>query len=266
MNNTSLEELLQLSFQSGLAEIYTCLPCRITNIPNNLTDLRVDVEPVIKTKYSDSTDERHSQILGVPVVFPSGRTSLISFPLFVGDTVLCVFSQQGLDNFKQGNGTVAMASDFRRLDSRDAIAIPGMVPFGMSLNNPDVRFYPHNPADLVVAHNIATGTEVEIRLKMNGDVVVNTAQNVIMNCANATLNCDTSTVNSTTSTVNTSTAELACTTASVTASTMTFDVGDTVWNGNVSYTGTITLNGIPFASHKHTGVSAGPNVSGGPTA
>lgn len=251
MNRTSLEELLKLSFLSETAEMYTAIPCIITNIPTDLKDLRIDVQPVIDTQYSDGTSEDHSQILGVPVVFPCGRTSMISFPLFVGDTVLCVFSQRSLDNFKSGNGTPSIANDQRRMDSRDAIAIPGIVPFGKSLNNPAVRSWPHSTSDLVVSHNIATGSEVELRMKPNGDLIINTEQNV-------TVNCNTAAVNATQS-------------ISLTAPSMTVDVATTTWNGvitqtgNYTQSGTYTLNSININTHKHTGVTPGSGTSGAPT-
>lgn len=259
MNLTSFEELLKLSFLNEMAGIYTAIPCRITAIPDNLEDLRIDVQPLIDTLYSDGTSEEHSQILGVPVVFPAGRVSMLSFPLFVGDTVLCVFSQQSLDNFKVSNGTPEVASDFRRMDARDAIAIPGLVPFPKSLNKPANRAWPHDTADFVVAHNIMTGTEVEIRMKRNGDLIINTEQNVSVNCNNATVtasqNIDLTAGNS----------------ISLTAATMSVNVGSTSWTGSInqsgdySQTGTYTLDGININLHKHTGVTPGAGTSGGPT-
>ena len=100
--SVSFEQVLKANFDRGMAEVYTALPCRITNIPSNLEDARIDVQPIINTYYDDDTAEEHSQILSVPVVFPSSKSSMISFPLFVGDVVLCVFSQASLDVFKQG--------------------------------------------------------------------------------------------------------------------------------------------------------------------
>lgn len=40
----------------------------------------------------------------------------------------------------------------------------------------------------------------------------------------------------------------------------------TTFNGNVNVTGTLTVGGLPFATHKHAGVSAGTGTSGGPVA
>lgn len=265
MNLTSLEELLKLGFLNEVAEMYTAIPCKITNIPSNLTDLRVDVQPVINTSYSDGTSEEHTQILGVPVVFPSGRTSMLSFPLFVGDIVLCVFSQRSLDNFKIGFGENAQANDLRQFDSRDAIAIPGLTPFGKSLNRQLVRKWPHSTSDFVVAHNIATGTEVELRMHPNGNLVINTSQNVSVNCANAAVTCANATVTASNDITMTAENNIA-----LSAATMSVNVGTTSWNGailqNGDYTqaGVYTLAGINMNIHMHTGVTPGTGTSAGP--
>ena len=259
MNKTSLEELLSLSVAEGLSGVYVAIPCEITAIPENLEDLRVDVKPVIDVLYADGTSEEHSQILGVPVVFPAGRVSMLSFPLFVGDTVLCVFSQQSLDNFKVGNGTSSAPNDMRRMDSRDAIAIPGLVPFAKSLNRPANRVWPHTTADYVIAHNIMSGTEVELRMKRNGDIIINTAQNAFVNCANATI------------TAQQDISLSAGNNISLSAATMSVNIGSTSWTGSIvqtgdyTQTGTYTLDGININLHKHTGVTPGPGVSGGST-
>lgn len=264
MNGVSLEELLKLSFSRESAAMYTAIPCRIINIPDSLEDLRVDVQPLINTLYSDGISEEHSEILGVPVVFPSGRTSMISFPLFVGDTVLCVFSQQSLDNFKSGNGSPTIASDFRRMDARDAIAIPGLTPFGKSLNKPAMRSWPHSTQDVVVSHNIALGTEVEIRLKPDGRLIINTNQGVEVNCATADVVASVST--SVTTPLLTVDADQTTWTGDITLLGNILHTGNYVQTGSYTLTGTATLNGIAFDTHKHTGVQTGIGVSGGPTA
>lgn len=272
MNIPSLEEILGLSFDTQTANMYTAIPCTITNIVNSLEDLRVDVRPTINTLYSDGTSEDHSQLLGIPVIFPAGRTSMLSFPLFVGDTVLCVFSQRSMDNFKGGAGAAQAANDDRRFDSRDAIAIPGLVPFSKSLNKPSVRSWEHDTSDFVIAHNIATGSEVELRMKANGDLIINTNQNVEVNCTDATVNCENAQVTAQ------SNIGMNCATFNLTAtSSMNITCPAATWIGNITHTGmvtqtgdytqtgTYTLNGININLHKHTGVTPGVGTSGGPT-
>lgn len=236
MRDISFQEALTVAVQTGLAGAYTALPCIVIGVHEGLSSQRVDVQPVINKRYKDETVERYPPILAVPVVFPASSTSAFTFPISVGDTVLCVFSQRGLDSFKSGDGSFSTPTDFRKMDKRDAIAIPGLFPFSKAINNPSRRSLNHDTKDAVLSHNIGTGNEVEIRLKSNGDLVINApSKNVTVN-----------------------------------SSSVTFNVPNTSWNGNISlngnYTinGTLTLNGINMNTHRHTGVDTGNGTSGGP--
>jgi hypothetical protein len=253
MIDALLNDYIQTQFQINMAEVYTALPCIVTNVVGGFQDQRVDVQPSINTLYKDGTSDEHTQILGVPVVLPGSANSLVSFPINVGDTVLCVFSQRSMDNFKIGNGQPTVPNDYRKHTDQDAIAIPGLFPFSKSTNRPAIRKYPHSPSqDLVIAHNIASGTEVMIQLKQNGDMIINTEGSVIANCKDATMNA-TSSYTITTPQLN----------INATATTW---AGNITHTGNYTQTGTSTFNGIVFATHKHTGVTPGSGTSGGPTA
>lgn len=252
MREPSLIDVLNTHFNNRSSDMYTALPCIVTNVVGELKNQRVDVQPCINTLYKDGSSEEHPQILGVPVILPGSQTTLISFPLNVGDTVYCIFSQRSMDNFKIGTGQPTVPNDYRSMSQQDAVAIPGLVPFAKSLNNPSVRHWEHSTRDMVVSHNIGTGQEVEIRLKENGDVIINTETNVIVNSKTAQVNASDS--------------------ISLKAPLMTVDVAQTNWKGNISHTGNYTMtgvatfNGIVFNTHKHTGVQAGTGTSAGPVA
>lgn len=253
MMESLLSDFIQTQFQINMAEVYTALPCVVTNVVGSFENQRVDVQPSINTLYKDGTSEEHTQILGVPVVLPGSSTSMVSFPVNVGDTVLCVFSQRSMDNFKLGNGQPTPPNDYRKFSDQDAVAIPGLFSFARSPNRSAIRKYPHNPkTDLVIAHNIASGTEVMIQFKQNGDMIINTEQNVTVNCKVGELNA----------------------TESYTINTPTLNINaqNTTWTGNITHsgnytqTGTSTFNGIVFETHKHLGVTPGSGTSGVPTA
>lgn len=252
MREPSLIDTLNTHFNVRMADINTAIPCVVTNVVSDFTTLRVDVQPAINQLFKDGTSEEHAQILGVPVMMPGSSTTLISFPVNVGDTVMCVFSQRSMDNFKIGSGQPTVPNDYRKMSAQDAVAIPGLYPFGKSLNQPGARKWPHDTKDLVVSHNVGSGTEVEIRFKQNGDVLVNTEFNVIVNAKTAQVEASES--------------------ISLKSPLMTVDVAQTNWTGNITHTGNYTMtgiatfNGIVFNTHKHTGVTPGPGVSGGPTA
>jgi hypothetical protein len=242
----SLQELFVQSFQYQTSKLYTAIPCIVLAVKNSLNESMVDVQPSVSTVYrgnSGMVAEDHPPILSVPVVFPASKTSAFTFPINVGDTVLCIFSQRGIDNFKQGDGSPTMPTDYRKFDKRDAIAIPGLFPFSKSINNSSKRTFSHDTSDAVIAHNIGTGNEVEIRLKASGDMIINT------NNKNVTINTQSATINSTSA---------------------TFNIQNSVWNGNLTFNGNLvqngvyTLDGVNMNAHRHTGVQTGSGTTGTP--
>lgn len=248
-----LSEYLKTEFEYSMAEMWFACPGIISSVSGDLSDMRVNVKPAINELYADGSTEEHLDILSVPLIMPGSGTTLVSFPVNAGDTVMLIFSQRSMDNFKIGNGQPTMPNDARKFQAEDAIAIPGLFTFSKSANRPGIRKYPHNPrTDLCITHNIASGTEVNILFKQSGDMVINTEQDV-------TVNCKTGVVNATESyTLNTPQLNI-----NATATTW---AGNITHTGNYTQTGTSTFNGIVFATHKHTGVTAGAATSGGPTA
>lgn len=248
-----LSEYLKTEFEYSMAEMWFACPGVISSVSGDLSDMRVNVKPAINELYADGTTEEHLDILSVPLIMPGSGTTLVSFPVNAGDTVMLIFSQRSMDNFKIGNGQPTQPNDARKFQAEDAIAIPGLFTFSKSANRPGIRKYPHNPrTDLSITHNIASGTEVNILFKQSGDMVINTEQDV-------TVNCKTGVVNATESyTLNTPQLNI-----NATATTW---AGNITHTGNYTQTGTSTFNGIVFATHKHTGVTPGGGTSGGPTA
>lgn len=248
-----LSEYLKTEFEYSMAEMWFACPGVISSVSGDLSDMRVNVKPAINELYADGTTEEHLDILSVPLIMPGSGTTLVSFPVNAGDTVMLIFSQRSMDNFKIGNGQPTQPNDARKFQAEDAIAIPGLFTFSKSANRPGIRKYPHNPrTDLSITHNIASGTEVNILFKQSGDMVINTEQDVTVNCKNGVINATTSyTINTPQLNIN---------------ATATTWAGNITHTGNYTQTGTSTFNGIVFATHKHTGVTAGGATSGGPTA
>lgn len=233
-----LSSLLHDSFASFANQMFTAIPCVIAEIPENLTDLRIHVKPVVNRKYKDGTSEEMDTMYNVPVLMQGSSTSMVSFPLHIGDNVLCVFSQRSIESFKAGDGLPSTPRDFRKFSQLDAMAIPGLYPFAKSINNPAVRKWEHNTQDLVVSHNIGQALETEIRILNSGGVVINTDQDVITNCKNSVVNCQNSQVNADTGVVN---------------------IPSTTWNGDINHTGvfsntgSLSSNGKVLDTHTHAG-------------
>lgn len=245
---TEVEEAIRAGFLSQMNDIFTALPCVVLSI-SGVANQTVDVQPCLLRKFKDNTTEEYPPILGVPLVYPASSKSSFTFPISVGDTVLCVFSQRGLDTFKAGSGGMVEPSDYRKFSKRDAIAIPGLFPFSKSVNSQSNRSLPHSVNDAVVAHNLGTGNEVEVRLKADGGMLIKSPKTITVECKDAVVTAQVST---------------------------TITSPDTTWTGNIVYTGNITINGnlvqngvytldgVNMNSHVHSGVSSGPSKTSVP--
>jgi hypothetical protein len=249
MIHLDIADVIRTQFKIDMAEVYTAIPCKVVNVHGENEQQRVDVIPAVDTLLKDGTTEPGMQILSVPVIFPGSKTTLISFPINVGDSVYCVFSQSSLDNFKIGNGDPTAANDYRKFSDQDAVALPGLFPFGQSLNRPIIRKFPHaSNKDLCIAHNVASGTEVNIIFKQSGDLIINTNQAVTVNCKNGVVNAEDS--------------------YEINTPLFKVNAGTTNWSGNINHTGNYTMtgtakfNGVVFDTHNHSGVMSGPSNTG----
>lgn len=246
-----MQELINSGNQSQNNNMYTSIPCIVVAVRDNLEGMMVDIQPTVNQKLKDGTAKERPPILGVPVSFPVSTRAGFTFPIEVGTPGLAVFSMRNLDAWKSGNGRPANPLNFAKFDKGDAIFIPGIQPPSVSVNNPSKRLWQHSTSDAVLVNNISTGQEVEVRLKASGDVVINTNQNVFVNCDNATVTAQ-------------GDMTLSCANLDVTANSATFDIGATNWigdithSGNYTMTGTATFNGVVFNTHVH-GASPPPS-------
>lgn len=235
-----MKELFQesLNAQSNklLNEIWTAIPCVVLGVIDSLNGAMVNIQPSINQRTKDGTVKERTPILGVPVVFPCSRTSAFTFPIQAGDTGLAIFSMRNLDAWKNSQGFPSAPLNFAKFDKGDAIFVPGLQPSSISVNNPSSRFWHHNTKDTVVAHNIGTANEVEMRMTPEGNFLIKTNADVQLQAENV----------------------------AVSASYMSVEVADTEWVGNITHAGVLNSNGIVFDSHVHTGVQSGPSTTGGP--
>ncbi len=171
-SDLTIESAMTAFFEYQMRNMYTAIPAKIMQV-RNAEQCKVDVKPLIDMVFSNLETLEWATIPNVPVMYPSSSTSAITFPVKAGDVVLLVFSQSGLDVFKSGDGTPQPPSDYRTFNMRDAIAIPGLFPFGLAINQQSKRTLTHSTDDVVVAHNLGTEAECEIRLKPTGKVEIN---------------------------------------------------------------------------------------------
>lgn len=244
----AFQELMEASFDYQTNNMYTALPGIIVTVRDSFNQLSVDVQPTVSIKNKDGTMKDRPVVMNVPVQMPSSSTAALTFPVNVGDPVLLVYAMRSMDTWKRGEGRTVLPNDNRKFDKRDCIAIPGIWPFSRSINNPTVRMWAHDTGDLVIVNNIGSGSENEVRLQLSGNIIVNTNQDVEVNCNNATV-------------VAQSTIDMSCTdfildassNISITAATADITIPTTTWIGNITQTGTYTLTGNISQSGNYTG-------------
>ncbi len=187
---------------------------------------RCRVKPAINIKKTDGTVEEQTEVVNVPVVWPSGGGFTILSPLPEGTPVLIFFSQRGITKFKEtfetedpGKGVFA---------KEDAIVIPSFG--GLSVS----------PA---TANGICMQTEdgSNFIFVEDGDIEITATSKVTVNAPDIEANADTITANATDIIAN------ATTSVTITSPLTTI-------NGNLTLTGNLVMP---------TGLISGTNVFGG---
>lgn len=241
-----MQDLLTAAFQSQMNNVYTAIPCVVVSVDGPGV---VSIQPAINQKMKDGGVKERPVVRGVPISFPVSKKGGFTFPVSAGDTGIAVFSMRSMETWKSGDGYPATPNNFAKMDKSDAMFIPGIQTPSTSVNNPAKHLLDHSTQDAVMFNGLGTN-EAEVRIKQNGDVLIRTQQKVIVECDEANVTANTS-------------ASITTPSLSIDAQNTTW-IGDCTWTGNVTHSGTFTFNGIPFASHKHNGVTAGTQTSGTP--
>jgi hypothetical protein len=191
-NSDILQELLIKSFWSEMNKVYTAIPCIVVNVQNDFKEQLVDVQPSLNIYLQNGGSKPRSVIMGVPVIQPATSTSALTMPINKGDTVLCVFSMRAIEIWQESDGKPSTPDNHAKFHEKDAFAIVGLFPRKKAINNPNKRKNAHSTQDLVLAHNIGKDNETEIRIKPNGDLIINSANKVEVNCTEAVVTAETS--------------------------------------------------------------------------
>lgn len=252
MADLSLGEVMNGLVEARTSRLNTALPGIIVKVRTDDFGSFVDVQPSIHLLTDEGEAIPRSVVLNVPVVFPVSSSGGLQFELNIGDGVLLVFSQRGLEAWKSGDGKPGSPTSQRMFDPRDCCAIPGLFPRKTTPTNPAKHRNSHSPSDVVLVHNLGKANEVEIRLKKSGDVVINCPGTVTVNSNQTIVNADAATVNAET-TINGNT-----------TINGTLDVSVSVNAPNISATTSLTVQGKEMHNHVHGGVDTGSGTSGPP--
>lgn len=121
----SLADVLRQSIEHRLAGLHVCLPGEIVSY--DAATQTASVRPTIKQVVRSFDGEEvtaYPTIPSVPVAHPRAGDWFVHMPLTPGDTVILVFGERSLDQWRLLGG-VQDPLDLRKHDLSDAIAIPG---------------------------------------------------------------------------------------------------------------------------------------------
>lgn len=163
-----LEPLLKNFLSNGLKEKNFCCPARIEGV-QFVEQGRVDVRPLYMPRYGDMSVQELPVIKNVPLLTLSFLDSGVVVTPKQGDTVVLIFSQCSLDEFKTGSTDPYEPFLNRFLNINDAIAISGLIPFNNSPLNTDKHVYDYNLGDVSIFNNLGKPKENKINVKKNGN-------------------------------------------------------------------------------------------------
>src|SRR5574344_197409 len=162
-----LEPILKNFFSDRMSELNFCLPARIENI-QNIKEGRIDVKPLFIPRYLDNTYSELPVIKNVPLVLPSSNESGFVFSPKQGDTVLLLFTQCNIDNFKAGSVEPYSTVFDRSFDINDAVALVGFSPFNINPINTDKHSKDYELGDVSIFNNLSKENENKINVKKDG--------------------------------------------------------------------------------------------------
>ena len=166
-----LEPILRNFFSDKMSEMNFCLPARIDNT-QNLKQGRVDVKPLYIPRYLDNTYSELPAIKNVPIVFACANESGQVFAPKQGDTVLLIFSQCNIDNFKAGSVEPYSTVFDRSFDINDAIALVGFSPFNINPINTEKHKKDYELGDVSTFNNLGKENENKINVKKDGTIKI----------------------------------------------------------------------------------------------
>lgn len=248
----TLPDLVEAIVEHSLWDLHTCLPAKIITI--DYVQQKATVQPLIKERNRDAkANDKGLQdmpvIQGVPVVFPSANTGILTFPIKEGDIVLVVFAERSVDNFVFSDGTKPVdPDDFRKHNYTDAFCIAGLYPFKKALGI--------DPSDTVLRMNVGTGNECKIALAPSGDVTITTPTKLIVNATNeVVVNTELATINASDEVVvNTATATVNASESVTIDSPQTTMTGELRVDGGVSIGSDVQTDaGFSGNTHVHIG-------------
>ena len=221
------EESLRLAMESQQAQIWTALPGVVAAV--NLAAQTLSVQPTVQGSVASPNGAKQlvnlPLLVDVPIVWPRAGGFALTFPITAGDEVLVVFASRCIDSWWQSGGVGAPA-EARMHDLSDGFAILAPTSQPKKLTG-------------------VSSTNVQLRDESGTTYVEITPDGKARVVAATQIDVEAPTVNITGDLNVTGEMNL---------------VGQLTQSG-----GSMTIGGVVFGTHKHTGVQPGSGTSGGPT-
>ncbi|UUM20887.1 Gp138 family membrane-puncturing spike protein [Mycoavidus sp. SF9855] len=225
----SLDTAIESSIATALKKVHVALPGRIVRFdPSTQT---ASVQPLIEQVLQNDQAAPLPMLTDVPVQFPRGGAFVMTFPVAPGDECLLIFAERCIDGwFASGQSSIPL--DYRLHDLSDGFALMGF------------SSLPH------VIPNLASDAVMLRTLDGSAYFKLDQAGHMTISGTQLTIQCPV-----------------------VVEQLLTYQAGlsgtgsaaGTTISGNISHSGgELSSNGVTLHAHRHDGVKAGSDVSGGP--
>lgn len=164
----NLESMIKLYMNNFLKSKAFCHEAKIIST-QNIKDGKVSVQPLNMRVYADQTVEPYPVIEEVPIIVPHFIDSGMVVAPKKGDTVLLLFTQNSLDEFKMGDTEVHESLMQRFMNINNAVAVAGLHPFNRNALNPVRHFHDYEVGDVSLFNNLGVAKENKINIKKNGN-------------------------------------------------------------------------------------------------
>jgi hypothetical protein len=208
-----------------LQQVDDCLPAKVLSYDRATN--RATVLPLVKVLTTDGRQVGRAQVSSVPVLLLGGRGVALSFDLAPGDLGWIKANDRDVSLFLQSYAASA-PNTLRKHSFQDALFIPDVMR-GLTVNGEDA------------GNAVLQTLDGSVRVAVWPDRVKITAGSLYAEIGPETI------------------------TMSNGGASMIMTDSETTFAGHVAFPDGVSIGGIEFGTHKHTGVTAGGSDTGGPT-
>lgn len=180
----NLESVLNKFWNDAIRGLMVCCPARVVGV-QFVEEYRIDVQPLIEKEWGDEVVESYPTISNVPYIGVGTDDCGVLFSPKQNQTVLLIFSQASLDEFKGGSISPYNPLSKRVMDMDDAIAIPSLFPFNRSPNRKIRHYTDHSTDDVTIVNNLGTKKENKLIVKKGGKIEIRSPNEVQINAPNS---------------------------------------------------------------------------------